>query len=135
MSAAYVDASALVKLFKAEPDTEAFRMALADWPVQVSSELIRVEAICTARRLGDEDTLRRADAALEQITLVPLSPEIIELATDAYAPPLRAMDAIHLATALTMREDLGTLFVYDSDLHAAAEARGLDPLAPSGAAG
>lgn len=130
MSAAYVDASALVKLFKAEPETEAFRIALADWPVQVSSELIRVEAICTARRLGDEDTLRRADAALERITLVPLSPEIIELATDAYAPPLRAMDAIHLATALTMREDLGALFVYDGDLHAAAESRGLSALAP-----
>lgn len=130
MSAAYVDASALVKLFKAERETEAFCAALADWPLQVASELIRVEAICTARRLGDEDTLRRADAALKQITLVPLSPEIIELATDAYAPPLRAMDAIHLATALTMREDLGALFVYDSDLHAAAEARGLNPLAP-----
>jgi uncharacterized protein len=130
VSAAYVDASALVKLFKAELETEAFRMALADWPVQVASELIRVEAICTARRLGDEDTLRRADAALARITLVPLSPEIIELATDAYAPTLRAMDAIHLATALTMREDLGALFVYDSDLHAAAQARGLNPVAP-----
>jgi predicted nucleic acid-binding protein len=130
VSAAYVDASALVKLFKTEPETEAFRMALADWPVQVASELIRVEAICTARRLGDKDTVRRADAALERITLVPLSPEIIERATDAYAPTLRAMDAIHLATALTMREDLGTLFVYDSDLRAAAKACGLNPLAP-----
>lgn len=131
MSAAYVDASALVKLFKAEPETEAFRIALADWPVQVASELIRVEAICTARRLGDQDTLRRADAALARITLVPLNPEIIELATDAHAPPLRAMNAIHLATALTMREDLGALFVYDNDLLAAAEARGLNPVAPS----
>jgi predicted nucleic acid-binding protein len=40
------------------------------------------------------------------------------------------MDAIHLATALTMRQDLGVLFVYDSDLRSAAEARGLNPLAP-----
>lgn len=130
MSAAYVDASALVKLFKAEPETEAFRMALADWPVQVASELIRVEAICTARRLGDESTLRRAEAALEQITLIPLSNKIVELATDAYLPPLRAMDAIHLATALTMREDLGALFVYGSDLYAASAASDLSPLAP-----
>jgi predicted nucleic acid-binding protein len=130
VSAAYVDASALVKLFKVEPETEAFRMALADWPVQVASELIRVEAICTARRLSDENILRRADATLEQITLVPLSQDIIELATDAHTPPLRAMDAIHLATALTMREDLGALFVYDGDLRAAAKACGLNPLAP-----
>jgi hypothetical protein len=129
-AAAYVDASALVKLFKAEQETDAFRAALADWPVQVASELIRVEAVCTARRLGDSDALQRAKAALEQITLIPITPEIIELATDAHTPPLRAMDAVHLATALTMREDLGAIFVYDSDLHAAAQARDLKPLAP-----
>lgn len=40
------------------------------------------------------------------------------------------MDAIHLATALTMREDLGAVFVYDSDLHAAALAHRLNALAP-----
>jgi uncharacterized protein len=130
VSPAYVDASALVKLFKAEPETEAFRKALADWPVQVASELIRVEAICTARRLGGADVLQRARATLDQLNLIPLTPEIIELATDAYAPPLRAMDAIHLATALTMREDLGVMFVYDNDLHAAAEDNRLNALAP-----
>jgi predicted nucleic acid-binding protein len=130
VSAAYVDASALVKLFKAERETEAFRTALADWPVQVASELIRVEAICTARRLGDQDVLQRAKAALERINLIPVTPEIIELATDAYTPLLRAMDAIHLATAITMREDLGAMFVYDGDLHAAAHAQGLNPIAP-----
>ncbi len=130
MSAAYIDASALVKLFKAEPETEAFRAALSDWPVQVASELIRVEAACTARRLGGNDVLQRAHAALERISLIPISPEIIELATDEYVPALRAMDAIHLATALAMREDLGAVFVYDNDLHAAAAARQLNALAP-----
>jgi uncharacterized protein len=130
VNAAYIDASALVKLFKAELETDAFRTALGDWPVQVASELIRVEALCTAHRLGGEDVLARANAALERLSLIPISPEIIELATDAHTPPLRAMDAIHLATALTMREDLGTVFVYDSDLHAAARAHQLNPLAP-----
>lgn len=47
--AAYIDTSALVKLFKREPETDAPRHALGAWPVHVSSELIRVEAICTAR--------------------------------------------------------------------------------------
>jgi predicted nucleic acid-binding protein len=40
------------------------------------------------------------------------------------------MDAIHLATAIAMREDLGAVFVYDSDLHAAAQAHHLNPIAP-----
>jgi predicted nucleic acid-binding protein len=130
VSAAYIDTSALVKLFKAERETEAFRAALADWPVQVASELIRVEAICTARRLGDRDVLQRAGDALQRINLIPISPEIVELATAAHTPPLRAMDAIHLATALSMRADLGAIFVYDNDLHAAAAARHLNALAP-----
>ncbi len=130
MNAAYIDTSALVKLFKAEPETNAFRTALRDLPVQVASELIRVEAICTARRLGGEDVLKRANEALERINLIPISPEILELATNAYTSPLRAMDAIHLATALTAREDLGAMFVYDNDLYAAAQAHHLNPLAP-----
>jgi predicted nucleic acid-binding protein len=132
VKAAYVDASALVKLFKAELQTAAFCDALSDWPVQVASELIRVEAICTARRLGAPDVLVRASAALERINLIPVSPEIIELAIGEHTPPLRAMDAIHLATALSIRDDLGTFFVYDSYLHAAASAHDLDPVAPGG---
>ena len=40
------------------------------------------------------------------------------------------MDAIHLATALTIREDLGAVFVYDANLHAAAPAHQLNALAP-----
>lgn len=130
MNAAYIDASALVKLFKAERETDAFRAALADWPVQVASELIRVEAICTARRLGDQEVVRRANEAIERINLIPISPEIIELAAGAHTSPLRAMDAIHLATALTMREDLGAFFAYDGELSTAARAQQLNSLAP-----
>jgi uncharacterized protein len=131
VKAAYLDASALVKLFKAEPETAAFRAALLQWPVRVASELIRVEAICTARRIGGEEVLDRASAALERITLIPLAQQVIELAAGEHTPPLRAMDAIHLATALTIREDLGAVFVYDVDLHAAASAHGLNPVAPT----
>jgi predicted nucleic acid-binding protein len=130
VNATYIDTSALVKLFKAEPETEALRAALGDWPVQVASELIRVEVMCTARRLGGDDILQRANETLERINLIPISSEILELATNAHTPPLRAMDAIHLATALTTSEDLGAMFVYDNDLHAAAQAHDLNPLAP-----
>ncbi len=130
MKAAYLDASALVKLFKSEPETAALRNALRDWPVQVSSELIRVESVCIARRLGGKDVLERALTALDRIELLPISPEILRLAIGVFSPPLRAMDAIHLATALSAREDVGTVFVYDGDLRAAALAQGLSATAP-----
>jgi len=90
-----------------------------------------VESICTARRMGSEDVLERALKVLDRIELVPLSSQIIELATGAFSPPLRAMDAIHLATALSMREDVDTVFVYDGDLQAAALAQGLSAVAPA----
>jgi uncharacterized protein with PIN domain len=130
VSAAYVDASALVKLFKAERETDAFRHALRDWPVQVASELIRVEAVYTARRLGGTDILERAHAALERINLIPLSPEIIELATGAHTPPLRAMDADPSGhRSHHARRSRGRV-VYDDDLHAAALTHRLNALAP-----
>jgi predicted nucleic acid-binding protein len=130
VKAAYLDASALVKLFKPERETAAFHEALRDWPVQVSSELIRVESVCTARRLGGGDVLKRALTLLDAVELIPLSPEIVALATGPFTPPLRAMDAIHLATALSMQEDIGAIFVYDSDLHAASLAQGFSAIAP-----
>lgn len=130
VNAAYLDASALVKLFKREPETDALRAALEQWPVRIASALIRVEAVCTARRIGGEDVLERAHATLTRLTLLPIDPQIIALATEEYRPSLRAMDAIHLATALSVRAELGVVFVYDTDLHAAARAQGLNTLAP-----
>lgn len=126
MRAAYVDASALVKLFKPEPETEALWDALADWPVRVSSELLIVEARCTARRLGGGAILERAEAAVGGIDLLPYTPSIRDQASStAFNPPLRALDAIHVATALSVRADLGVFFAYDADLCAAARSRRL----------
>jgi hypothetical protein len=131
VSAAYLDASALVKLFKDEPETDALRSALARWPVRIASELIRVEAICTARRLADPAMLVRARTALTRLNLLPLTAHIMDFATGEHRPVLRAMDAIHFASALSIRDELGVMFVYDTDLHAAATARGLTALAPA----
>jgi uncharacterized protein len=130
-SAAYVDASALVKLFKAEVETGALLAELAQWPVRVASELITVEAICTARRLGGKAVLERARTATKGLTLIPVSAEILKRAGDPHTPPLRAMDAIHLATALTVRNEIAAMLVYDGELHAAAKAHRLNPLAPT----
>ena len=44
---------------------------------------------------------------------------------------LRSLDAIHLATALSIGGDLGALFSYDDRLAAAATAAGLRVLAPA----
>jgi uncharacterized protein len=87
--------------------------------------------LASGRRFAALEVLGRAFAALERINLVPIAPAILDMATGAQAPPLRAMDAIHLATALTLREDLGAVFVYHADLAAAARAHGLNSPSPA----
>lgn len=124
MTAAYLDASALVKLMRPEPESEALVEVLAQWPVRIASEIVVVELGCTARRLGGADLLERAAAIVDGLHLIPFSAAVRERAVDtAFAPPLRALDAIHLATAIELGEDLDAFVAYDDDLCRAADAR------------
>lgn len=40
---AYVDSSALVKVFRSERESEAIAAVLTDWPALVSADLLAVE--------------------------------------------------------------------------------------------
>lgn len=131
MKTVYLDASALVKLFKPEPETPALRAELPRLLRRVSSELLAVEARCTARRLGG-NLLTRAEAALAGLDLVPFDSHIREAAGGSrFSPPLRALDAVHLATALSMKPDLDVLLAYDADLCEAAAVEGLRVRSPA----
>jgi uncharacterized protein len=126
LTAAYLDASALVKLMRPEPESEALVDALAQWPVRIASEIVVVELGCTARRLGETALLDRAAAIADGLDLIPFSAVIRKRAVDtAFDPPLRALDAIHLATALELSEDLDSFVAYDNDLREAAHAKRL----------
>lgn len=125
MTAAYLDASALVKLMRPEPETEALIEALAQWPVRIASEVVVVELACTARRLGGADLSGRAQAIADGLHLIPFSTAIRErAAATAFDPPLRALDAIHLATAIELGENLDAFLAYDDHLCRAAVAQG-----------
>jgi hypothetical protein len=115
-------ASVRFATFKAERETAAFRTALAGWSVQVASELIRCRGRSAQQDASAAKTSwERAHATLAQINLIPLTPEIIELATN---PTAHYYEQRTQSTSPppTMREDLGAIFVYDNDLHAAARA-------------
>jgi uncharacterized protein len=55
---------------------------------------------------------------------------VITEAADVGETTLRSLDAIHLASALSVREDLSTFVAYDHRLSEAASAAGLRVLAP-----
>ena len=128
----YLDSSALLKLLVEESESAA----LARWirerssTPMVSSELAKVEVVRAARRLR-ADVVPAARALVSQLDLIPLTGGLIEEAADAGGPLLRTLDAIHLASALSIRVDLTAFVAYDHRLLDAAEAAGLHPIRPA----
>lgn len=126
----YLDASALLKLVVGEPESEALRAYLAERPGQVTSLLSAVEVPRVAARRGITDT-GRIEVVLRQVTILGLDEPIARRAATLEPASLRALDAIHLASALELGTDLGAFVTYDVRLAEAARALGLEVAAPA----
>ena len=127
----YLDASAIVKLVLPEPETDALVAELRPQRVRMSSALARVEVRRVLLRSGASDLADRATEILGRMELIPVDAEVLSEAVSIGPPDLRALDAIHLATAVLHREDLDGLVTYDRRLASAARAEGLTVLAPA----
>lgn len=106
-----------------EPESAALRELLAGWEGFVSSALLRTEGVRAAARYGPAAGAH-ARQALRRVALLPLTDDLLDAAAELGPPGLRSLDALHLATALSLGEDLGVLLAYDDRLHAAARASG-----------
>lgn len=127
----YLESSALVKLIAAEPGSSALRAYLAGQKARVSSQLTRVEVLRAVRRTDrSEMTLRRAEQALAIIALTPVDERVLARAASLEPPRLRSLDAIHLATALSI-DGLDALVTYDHRLADAAREAGLAVVSPA----
>jgi len=125
---AFLDASALVKLIHAERESEALVDELASWRRLVSSALGELELWVVGRRLGVSETrIRRVVAGLD---LVPVTAAVLTRARERQGEPLRTLDAVHLASALEVRDGIGAFLAYDRRLCAAAGEAGLDVQSP-----
>ncbi|OLD69193.1 MAG: hypothetical protein AUF63_01160 [Candidatus Rokubacteria bacterium 13_1_20CM_70_15] len=128
----YLDASALVKLVVAEPESPALLKLLRAWPIRVSSALSLAEVPRALRRAGfSAGARRRARDVLARINLVDIDRRVLAGAAALDPAALRTLDAIHLATALSIREDLQAVVTYDRRLTAAAQRAQLEVLAPA----
>lgn len=127
----YLDTSALAKLVVAEVETPALRAWLAQADrVPVSSDLSRTELLRVVRRVSPDRAVQ-ARAVLEAITLVGLTAGVCEEAGRLEPPELRSVDALHLAAALSLGDDLGGLVTYDERQAQAAAALGVPVVAPA----
>lgn len=127
---AYLDSSAYAKLVLEQGGHVELRRELAEWQGYVSSTLLAVEAVRACARYGSAYA-REARAWLEGIALLAMDDAVLDEATSLEPPTVRSLDALHLATALSIREDVGAFFCYDQRLAEAAELHGLDVISPS----
>lgn len=128
---AYLDSSAYSKLVLEQSGHGELRRELAEWGDYVSSALLGVEATRACARYGQSYAVE-ARSWLEGVALLPMDDPVLEEAASLEPPALRSLDALHLATALSIRDDLGAFFTYDKCLAEAAEVHGL-PVAASAA--
>lgn len=122
----YLDTSAILKLIVSEPESEPLLRALESRPDRVSSVLAVVESHRALRRLrASRDVRDRAIAVLSAVVLVRVDDAIVERASTFADATLRALDAVHLATALSLGDDPDAVFTYDRRLARAAAREGL----------
>jgi uncharacterized protein len=127
---AYLDTSAFIKLVRSEHESQALREELHGAETQlVSSALLSVEGRRAARRYGTLASIR-ARAALTAITLIALDEPIVEIAGDLEPAELRSLDALHLATILSLGNDIERVYCYDARLTGAARALGIEVTQP-----
>jgi predicted nucleic acid-binding protein len=105
------------------------RRELAEWEGYVSSTLLAVESTRACARYGAEYA-HEARVWLEGIALLAMDDPVLDEATLLGPPVLRSLDALHLATALSVKDDLGAFFAYDTRLAEAAAEHGLPLVQP-----
>lgn len=125
MSARYLDSSAFVKLVVDEAESTALRRYLAAHDTRfVASALLRTESVRAVRHLGS-DALAAMRDGLRRIDLIGIDDRILDTAGGLEPTVMRTLDAIHLATALSMGDDLIAIVTYDERMIEAARRLGL----------
>jgi uncharacterized protein len=131
----YADASALFKLVREEVESSALR-AYVEGADLVSSELVLAEIPRAARRAVSEDPaleldplLERSDEVVDALALRPLDRALLTVAGALTEAALRALDAIHVATAADLLP-VKAFVTYDERQAAAARLAGLRTVAP-----
>ena len=129
MPATYLDSSAIVKLAVREAESAALRRHLRRRQPLVSSALARTEVL-RALLPGGEAAVASGRRALALLDLVRINDRVLHLAGALLPAELRSLDAVHLATAEQLGDDLGELITYDERMAAAARMMGHRVSAP-----
>ncbi len=95
----------------------------------MSSALLRAESLRSARHLGP-DALATVREGLRRVDLIGIDDRLLDAAGTLEPQVLRTLDAIHLATALAVGDDLEAIVTYDERMVDAARLIGLPTATP-----
>lgn len=128
----YIDTSVILRVLLREPNPFP---DWGQWKQAYASRLWHTEALRVVDRMrlmaaiSDQQVvhLRREIEAIHQaLHILPVSERILARAGDAFPTVLATLDAIHLATALQLRDAIGldAFLTHDAQLATAAAASG-----------
>lgn len=140
----YLDTSSLVKLYVEEDESQKVDDLVRSSEVAATSIVAYAEARAAFSRRYREKAFTKAahnriktffDKDWGNYLILNITGELIRLAGDlAEKHALRGFDAIHLASALTLRQELSTLIVFscfDDNLQKASELEHLESRIPN----
>ena len=130
----YVDTSVVLRVLLHEPNPVGI---WGQWNKAYSSALWRVEALRTVDRLrltheiSDTEVaelVRDVQITHETFAIHPITNQVLQRASETFPTVVGTLDAMHLATALSIREieSLDLLLTHDSQLSTAARSLGFE---------
>jgi predicted nucleic acid-binding protein len=126
----YIDSSALIKLVVEERESRALEADIIQRAALFCSTLGATELHRASRRALTRRQLGRIDDVLEAVFLVDVTPAILMTAGTLAPAEIRTLDAIHVATALSLNEHELDVITYDVRMSRAAKAHGFRVVAP-----
>jgi predicted nucleic acid-binding protein len=130
MPATYLDSSAIVKLVVQEPESVALRRYLRRRRPLVASALARTEVLRALLPAGD-DAVAAGRKVLTRLDLIRINNQVLDEAATVLPFDVRSLDAIHLATAGQLGQDLGVMVTYDDRMAEAARSAGHRVVTPT----
>lgn len=124
----YLDSSAILKYVFAEPERPAMVKALTSQAI--SSELARLEVKRAVYRINPKD-IALANEELSRVNFVSISNQVLTVAESfTGSVTLATLDAIHVATAISLGNQIEGIITYDKQMITNAGLMGIKVLSP-----
>ena len=124
----YIDSSALVKLIVTESESQELRSFLSQVSDLISSNIARLEVARFRNVYLDSHPIRSLE---DRLSYISMTNSLVSLSIALGLPRItRALDAIHLASAFWMRDEIVGIITYDQKMSSAATKLGLPTFSP-----